>query len=1752
MVTRLRRLTHERPHAPALIVVKSEGDNVTEHLLTYEGFERRVRSLARLLQERFPKGERVLLLLDNDDHYLVSFFACLYAGLIAVPAFPPETVRERHLARLLAIAGDAQARCAMTTRTLSSLVRTEDFPGVSVIAVDEVASDGAESCVPHQPTIDDIAFLQYTSGSTSTPKGVMVSHANIAANSLAITEGLGMTADDVMATWLPLYHDMGLIGGVLQCFHNGVPIVLMSPKFFLERPVRWLEMLARHRATVSGGPDFAFRLCVERVRESQLRGLDLSHVRMLFSGSEPVRRDTLEDFVAHLAPTGLQANAVYPCYGLAEATLFVTGGRRYDGMTVREFSTAALAQGSPRESTGEAGGISALVACGRPATNHDVAILPPSADAATTPCGNGEVGEIWATGPSIACGYWQRPVESGATFVEREGRRWLRTGDLGFMHDGQLYIAGRCKDLIIVRGQNIYPQDVEQLVEAEVDAVRKGRVAAFSIDAKEGERIGIAVEISRSMQKLAPPMALVGALNETIATVCGEAAAVVVLLNPGALPKTSSGKLQRAACRQGWRERSLEAYAIYEFGEFVSGGERTAQAGSEDWSETETVLRALWRDAIGSPVDSRAANFFACGGNSLSAVRTAAEISAQWKINFPIRALFDHPKLTDCAAEIERLRAAESGDTFIEIPRLPAGQRQAALPLSHAQQRLWFLWRMEPESTAYHLAAAFRLDGEIDMAALQFAFDTLVARHESLRTVFPADAAGRPTQRILAACAMKLESHDLRGAAVDELSATAQAFAFRRFELAQGPLLRAAWLRTEASAGLLVIAMHHIVSDGASVRVFFDELTAAYRARIEGRIESFSELPLQYADYASWQRDWLAAGAGTRQLEYWRRALCADLPESGHPVLALPSDRPRRAVATYRAARLPFVLPEDLAKRARAFAQARGATLFTALLTAFSAALYRHTGQTDIRIGVPVANRNRKESAGLIGFFVNTLVLRSRPCGRLDLEGCFSQVRDSLLGAQDNQDLPFEQLVEALQPERSLSHNPLVQVTANHLQRNYCVLDGLTGKPAQVYPLPDPAAQFELTLETIEETDGAIETALVYAEELFEPATMARFAEHFLRVLESLVRHPQQAIGDIDLMNEPDLARLSTWGAPGAETPAFVPAHVRFETLAATHPDNAALIFGADSISYAELNRRANRLAHAMIAAGLGAEQRVGIALGRSPDLIVALLATLKTSAAYVPLDPAYPAERLAYMVADSGIRMLLTHSDLPNMPAAVDVAVFRLDIDPWVDMPETNPACVVQEAQAAYVIYTSGSTGRPKGVVVAHAPLAMHIAAVSDVYAVEPGNRELLFFSMNFDAAVEQWLTPLCGGAAIVLADEANLDARHVAELVERHRITTLHLPPAYLRLLAPLFVGKPSSIKVCIVGGEAWSAVDYADARAAFPGARLVNAYGPTETVITPTAWVGAAASAGGAYAPIGKPVGARSAYVLDADLNLVPPGSEGELYIGGAGLARSYLGRPGLSAERFVADPFGADGGRLYRTGDLVRWRADGELEYLGRLDHQIKVRGFRIEIGEIETMLQAQAGVREAVVVAHETAAGARLAAYVASCEGCVLEAAQLKAALAAALPDYMLPSAIVVLDALPLNPNGKVDRKALPAADLVTVQQYVPPTEGLEKTVAQVWTEALEVPQVGRDDNFFDLGGHSLLLIAVQNRLETMLQRRIAILDLFKHPTVGALARHLASASDAHVGADAQRHRERAQKQRRAFIQPRQTAGRTPA
>jgi amino acid adenylation domain-containing protein len=1095
--------------------------------------------------------------------------------------------------------------------------------------------------------------------------------------------------------------------------------------------------------------------------------------------------------------------------------------------------------------------------------------------------------------------------------------------------------------------------------------------------------------------------------------------------------------------------------------------------------EAERRVAALWSELLGVEEVGVHDSFLELGGDSLLATRLLSRLREELRGDFSMERLFEAPTVAALAADLEVLEE--------KAERIPRQPRRGPFPLSFAQQRLWFLDRLEPGSPLYNIPAALDVEGRLDPAALEASLRAVVARHEALRTTFAPGADG-PVQVVHPEMAFHLPVEDLRHLPAAERRAEAERRAAaecrRPFDVQRGqsgPLLRGLLLRLGDEEHRVVLTVYHIVADGWSLGVLVRELVATAAG------SPLPELPIQYGDFAVWQREWLTGEVLEAQLAFWRERL------AGAPtVLELPTDHPRPAVQTFRGAQAPVALPPPLVRSLREAAHGAGATLFMAILAAFEALLARHAGAEELLVGTPIANRNRGELEGLIGFFVNTLPMRGNLRGDPSFGELLGRVREAALAAHRHQDLPFEKLVEELHPERDLSRPPLVQVmfTLQPAAAEALEMPGLRFTPRD---LDTGVAKFELTLH-LAEGEESVAGWIEYNTALFEPATAARFAHQLLGLLGSLAEGLDTRLSDLPLLLPAERqALLVEWNDVAADPLAAETLHSLFEESARRWPQAVAVEQGERRLTYAELERRANGLARHLRSLGVTLETRVGLSLSRTPERIVALLAVLKAGGAYVPLDPAYPSERLAFMAEDSGAALVLTEEAL--------LGTLPESGEPLEDLATAE--------NLAYVIYTSGSTGRPKGVLVRHGGAARVIAESARRFGFGPGSRVPQLASLSFDASVLEIFTTLAAGGTLLLLPDGLLGSDLAAEL-RRQAVTSMVVSPALLDTLP----GELPALRSLTVGGEACSA---ATAARWSRDHALFNCYAPTEATIYSLT---ARCAPGVEQAPpLGRPIAGARALLLDADLRPVPLGAVGEIYVGGDGVARGYHDRPDLTAERFVPDPWsgwrGEPGARLYRTGDLGRYRPDGSLEFAGRNDTQVKLRGFRIELGEVETALARHPAVERAVAVVREDVPGdRRLVAYAVT----QAEPAELRAFLKERLPEFMVPSAVVPLKELPLTPTGKPDRKALPAPEggrEASAAAYAPPRNELERAIAGIWREVLHVERVGSGDNFFDLGGHSLLLAQVQTRLSAVLGRELALLDLFKHPTVGSLAAHLA-------------------------------------
>ncbi|WP_042379395.1 non-ribosomal peptide synthetase [Streptacidiphilus melanogenes] len=1279
-------------------------------------------------------------------------------------------------------------------------------------------------------------------------------------------------------------------------------------------------------------------------------------------------------------------------------------------------------------------------------------------DAHDEPVPVGVPGELLIGGPEVARGYLGRPGLTAERFVPdpfaADGSRLYRTGDVvQWLPSGDLEFLGRRDDQIKIRGFRVELGEVEAVLRSAPGVT----AAAVRPDAATGQSLAGYV-VGEDVDS--------AALRAWCAERLPHYAVPADFLVLDALPVTVSGKLDRAALPDLRPDRS-------------ASGAGYAAPRTDD----ERLIASIWADVLGVERIGIDDSFFELGGHSLLATMAVSRVAERLGRDVELRALFENPRIREFGPLVAAARKS-AGAQVVPV------DRSGPLPLSFAQERLWFLDRTSDQGDEYVLWFSWRLRGRLDQDAWQAALDAMTARHEVLRTAL-LEVDGRPVQQVCDPVPVPLEWFDAQeGLGEEEIRRQAHALATRRFDLTRPPMLRAGVWQLDAEDQVAVVVFHHVATDGWSKDVFLQELTELYRAELAGRRAVLPPLPVQYGDYAVWQRDRADSGALDEQLAHWAEAL------RGVPVLELPTDRPRPAGWSGRGGAVELTLPTEMGARLDAFAREHGVTRFMVLLAVTQAVLARWTGQTDVAVGTPVTGRGRAELERLVGFFVNTVVLRTDLADEPTFTALLEQVKGRVLDAFDHQEVPFERVVEQLRPERDLSRNPLFQVMVD-VQESATGGPGIEGLAASDFTLPWRSAKFDLTAAFLL-YPHRFALNVEFAADLFDPETALRFAAHVGRVLEAVLEDPDAVVDRIDLLTAEERAELvAAAGVEAAAAPPFA---------LAGEPDAVALVCEGERLTYAELDALTGGLAAAMAAAGATAGTPVGVCVRRGTGSVAAMTAVWRAGGMYVPLDAQLPAERLRYMLAEAGVGLVLADAATAPALAGLDVPLLRADeVRPDADGPRHPSA----PDDLAYTIFTSGSTGRPKAVGVEHHALAAHVAAARELFRLTPEDRVLTFASLSFDASLEQILPALSVGARVVIRPDEVWSVEELAARVRDEGVTVMELTPSYWEeVVARLEAVGPdlASLRLLVTGGEVLPSGPLATWFRHLPEVHVVNTYGPTETVISATAHEIDAPVQG--RVPIGRPLGSRRAYVADAHGALVPVGIPGELLVGGPELARGYLGRTALTGERFLPDPFGPGGGRVYRTGDLVRRLPSGELEFVGRSDNQVKIRGFRVEPGEAEAVLRRHPGVHAAAVLVRELRGEPTLVGYVA---GSGLSSDQLAAHCRAELPGYLVPSVFVLLDQLPLTVQGKLDTAALPEPEPPAPVAFTAPRTPTEIVIAQIWAEVLGVAKVGVHDDFFALGGHSLRAVSAASRLRTAFDCPVQVRDLFEHPTVELLA-----------------------------------------
>ncbi len=1679
----IERHAAERPEAEA--VAWPGGERVT-----YGELNERANRLARRLRRSGVGPEtRVAIWLPRSVEAVVCVLAVLKTGGCYLPldaAYSGE--------RLAFMVADARARVVLTRADIEGtagagggVLRLDDPETAAALAA-ESAADLSPDEVGLAP--ENLAYIIYTSGSTGRPKGTMIAHRGLL-DAYAAWEQAYRLGETTAHLQVASFSFDVFTEDLLRALGSGALLVL-CPREDLLDPARLVELMRAERIDAAEFVPAVARTLAESLEKT---GGRLDFMRLLVVGADALYATEAAALARLCGPRTRLVNS----YGVTEVTIDNT------------FLPLAAGDGTPFQPVPLA---AAMVPIGRPLSGQEAWVLGEGFDLAPLRA----PGELCLGGTGLARGYLDRPELTAEKFIPHPfatvpGARLYRTGDLARrLSDGSLEFLGRADSQIKIRGFRIEPGEIEaalgahpgikQTVVLALDAPQGKQLVAYLsfqslLNPKVGEGLAPSPTLG-TMPAAQPPddSDLRAFLKQRLPDYMVPA----VFVPLAELPLTPNGKIDRRALPiPDWSR--------------AAGREARQPPGTPG----EEMLAAIWREVLGvAEIDARD-DFFALGGHSLLATRMVARLRAAAGVELPLRSLFVHPVLAELAREVDALRRA-GGTAFppvTRITRITRIPRGATAPLSFAQERLWFLYRFAPQSNAYNIPLTLRLDGGLRPEVAARALGEIVRRHEVLRSVIreAGDGEDGPVQVIQAAEPIDLPLFDLSALPDErrepEMRRLLAAETGRPFDLAQGPVLRALLVRLGERRHAAAITLHHIATDGWSTGILVHELCALYRAFALGGPSPLAELAVQYADYAVWQRRWLSGPALDELLAWWRGRLGADPPP-----LELPADRPRSRDRAWGGATTRFTLDPALAGRLNRFSRERSVSLFMTLLAGWKVLLARLSGQAVITVGTPVAHRPGVEVEELIGFFLNTLVLATEVSGAPSFAELLERVRETSLEAHAHQDAPFDRLVEDLVGERDLSVSPLFQVIF--------VLQNVPGATADLpdlrltwIPAAARAANFDLAL-MMDEGPAGLSAQLDYSTDLFDATTVERLAHCFQTVLAAAMDAPEAKTADLPLLTPAEFHQLlrehnDTAGGAGADTlPAL------FEAQARRTPGAPAVLCDGQALTFGDLNARANRLAHFL--RGLGVEPEVGIGLcaGRSLDLAIGLLGILKSGGAYVPLDPKYPRERLAFLLADAGVQVVLgTAHALAQMPVPADGIAISLDVSDGpnavdaaeiASCPESDPPAAVDPANIAYVLYTSGSTGRPKGVMVTHGSVAAYTRWSAAAYRVAEHAGSCVHTPLSFDLTVTSLLTPLLAGRPVQLLPEgADLDG--LAQAVATTGFGFVKLTPAHLDLLRDVAGSFTAADPLTlVVGGEA---LHGAALRGWPERARVFNEYGPTEATVGCAIHAVEPGQAEGAV-PIGRPITDARLYVLDAGPHPLPLGIAGELWIGGAGLARGYLGRPDLTAERFLPDACsGTPGARLYRTGDRARRRADGELEFLGRLDAQVKIRGFRIEPGEVEAALAACPGVERAAVLVKD----ARLIGFVVGPQ----DLDPLLASLRERLPEHMIPAVVVPLAALPLTANGKVDRKALlsvddPGSAPLPESRFVAPRNATEMLLAEVWAQVLgrDGGRIGVHDSFFQLGGDSIQSLQVVSRAARA-GLRITPRQLFEHPTIAELA-----------------------------------------
>jgi amino acid adenylation domain-containing protein len=1649
---------------------------------------RRVAAALTAASRAGTRGERAVLLFPPGREYVAAFFGCLYAGAIAVPVYPP--TGPRHLPRLLGLLRDCEPEFLVTPAGFTEAVRSiaDGLPAGQrrPVVVDIDASPaGAAGLDVAASGPETTAFLQYTSGTTGSPKGVLVSQGNLLANSELIRQKFGHTEHSRGVIWLPPYHDMGLIGGILQPVYTGFEVTLMSPLDFLRSPASWLRAISDYRATTSGGPDFAYDLCVRKVPTQVREELDLSSWQVAFTGAEQVRPDTIDRFCDAFAGSGFRRQAFYPCYGLAEATLMVAGGRADAAPVVRHVDAAALLAGQavrPRD-----GRTRWLAGCGRPGDGHQLRIVD-AEQHRDVPAGT--VGEIWAQGPSITAGYWGAPGPSGTLTGDRE--RYLRTGDLGFVDDdGELFVTGRIKDMIVVRGLNHAPDDIERTALDSDARLRAGRCAAFGLSGRDGD-VAVVAE-ARGGTSAAQAAELAASLRSAVMAGHGLAAEVVALLPPGELPVTSSGKVRRRECRRLLEDGGLRTLLVSRLrdGAREPVAEPDGPGAQTTASPAAEAIRAAAADVLGVMSVEVSRPLTDYGLDSVKAIELAAVLRRGAALAVPLEAILRGADCRELAAE------AVPADPGLGEPvsgqAAPADDGQ----LTENEQAIWHLHRLDLTGRAYRLCHAVEVTGPVTPAAIAASWAALVRRHPALRTTF-AMVDGQPRRVVAsrddASGATQLEAVTCAHWSPEQVTADIESFAGRPIDLERGPIWTLRHLDLGSGRHILAVATHHITADLWSMVVLLRELAE----QLTGSPGRGQARPM--GAVAAAERRYLDSPQAAADLEAWRERL-----DSAPVISGIAADR--RAVAgPGESGRHRVLFGQSTAGDLRSLARNECLTPYQVLLAAVFWLVHRYSGADDIVLGAPAPGRFDSAHHDVVGMMVNAVPVRGQVTDGVAFRTFAGQVGEAVRDALSRMRLPFPRLVRAAAPPREAGRSPLFQLMVSLQQApGDGALAGfaaglaelrvgdlsLRGVPSRPGPAP-----FPLTIEAVEHGPNLV-CDFVYDTAQWDAETITEVADALRALLGQVCGDPDLAVSQVQLpAGRPPKERADV--EPIGQVPTVL----------------TGLTDDARDLDADEVEALVGTLAAHLRRCGAGPEDTVVLLMRRSAALVAAALATARVGAAYVPVNPADPARQVAMRLAAARPRAVC----VDGRPAVLDALGWTGPVLDLASLPPASgaavpPAAAVDPDGAAYTIFTSGTTGVPKGVCVPARSLVNLVADMEQSAPLPDGATCSWWTEATFDVSVfEIFSATSARGRLLLVPDSVRLEPAALAEWLQANEVQAGYVPPFAVEALADRAeaaraAGRPLALRRLMVGVEPIAHETIRRLAAAVPGLVVYNAYGPTETTVYATYHLVDGADRREGPAPIGRPVRGTRVYLLDRYLLPVPPGAVGEVYVSGECVTRGYLGQPAQTAAAYLPDPF-RRGARMYRTGDLARRDRNGDLHFQARRDTQIKLNGVRVELGEVEIALGAQPGVTAAAAAVRRVGGRSVLVGY-ATCAPGAPPPHELIAALRAQLPPAAVPGLVMILDALPLTPHGKLHRAALPDPP---GRAGEPPRDHVETAIAEIWASLLQTDAIlTRDDDFFALGGHSLLAEHAVIELSGRLDREVPVAMLFNHPTIALLA-----------------------------------------